>query len=475
VGAAAAGGGVTVLGKRGLDKGIHMSVQEQAPDQRGAAKEGRPATTVDDEQGPASHAAPDPSARPKRRVTFLEATAVLLAIVVFSAIAVLRPWQDGESGTATGTDAQTQADPGDATDTATDSAAPASDEAAGATSPAEVTAPEAAPSPAAEGPAPDGREGGGPSSSTEYLASIAVAVSQQIHPAGGAEEIVLIRDKATGDSLAAGSLIGLFDTTFLITGSEELPATTVAELNRLGTPRVHILGGPMAISMGIEEELRAAGHNVHRHAGPAQADTAVDIAQAHFPEARTAVLVRTPDGEAGPVEAISSALAATAMAAAQDLPMLMSASDTLPAATAALLESAAVRRVIVVGSRQEIGPEVTARLDELGIGWDRWGGQDRFDNAVQIARNRGFQTLAGAEVVVLVEGGHDSVWPAGFLGSVVAARANGPVLLTQADELPAATADYLATGDAQVELVCTPGVTQRSCAAAGEILGRASR
>lgn len=397
----------------------------------------------------------------------LEAAAVLVAgtlcavLGVFGALLVLRPW-------GTPTSASSEQVSGEGATSAPDGVQ-SSHAAAGqsvkpyAEGPTidDTTQPPAEPSTGDSADAPTGDFTG-----SAYFAGIAASVSQQIYPSGTAAEIVLIRDQPTGDALAAGSLIGLFDTTFLLSGSEALPATTAREIDRLGRPRVHILGGPDAIAVEIEDELVAAGHNVHRHHGPTQADTAIDIARAHFPEAGTAVLVRTPDAQEGAVAALSSALAATTMAASRELPMLLTDRATLSASTAEYLDDSVIEGVVVVGSEEEISSEVTDRLDALGIGWTRVGGQNRFENAVEVARDRGFPSARQAAGVVLVEGGHDSVWPAGFLGSVLAAREEGPVLLANGDVLPPSTAAYLFDAPADLAITCTTGVTQRACAAA---------
>lgn len=298
--------------------------------------------------------------------------------------------------------------------------------------------------------------------------SIAAAISQKVFPDGEAQNVVLARESPSGDALAAGALIGLFDTTLLLTDSERLSPITAAELDRLGTPRIHILGGENAISSDIEAELADNGHDVHRHAGHLQEHTAVDIAAAHFNEARTAVLIRTPEREAGVVEAVASALAPTALAASQDLPVLLTGGSELSPGTDAYLQGAVIDRVIVVGGEDEISSSVTSRLRALGIDWTRWGGDDRFSTAVEVARGRGFQTVADADVVILVEGGHDAVWPAGFLATVIASRSNGPVLLTDGTNLPSATAEYLEGAEGDVLVVCTPGVTDSACSMARE-------
>ena len=301
--------------------------------------------------------------------------------------------------------------------------------------------------------------------------AVAVVMSQQLFDDGEAENIVLARDTPSGDALAAGSLIGLFETTLLLTDSEVLTPETAAEIERLGEPNVHILGGHNAVSPEIEQQLQDAGHMVHRHAGPRQSDTAANVAELHFPDARTAVLIETPDRLQNPTEALTGALAASAFAAAQEAPILITDGDELSEATDRHLQSSSIQEVVVIGDEDTISPDVTSRLEEMDVSYSRWGQGDRFTTAVEIAQERGFTRLEDADVVLLVEGTRDTVWPGGFLGAVISARQNGPVLLTDGDELPRETAEYLATASTEsVELLCTPGVADEACQAAVDVL-----
>lgn len=344
------------------------------------------------------------------------------------------------------------------------SPAPAADVAASAPTPDQQgTAPEE--------PAAGGTAGEDPLDFDPYSpTAVAVAMSQRVFPEGRAENIILTRDTPSGDALAAGGLIGLFDTTLLLTDSSELSTETAAEIDRLGRPNVHILGGDQAISVATQQRLEAAGHMVHRHAGPAQADTAVNIAELHFPSAATAVLIRLPDRAGDAVQALADSLAASGLSSAREVPILLTASDSLAAATATHLARSAIGEVVIVGDETQVGEQVTRELEALGVAWTRWAGPDRYATAVAVAEHRGFASLDDAEVALLVEGERETVWPGGLLGAVLAARQDGPVLLTAGDELPEATADYLrASALDNVPVLCTPGVSAAACAAANDL------
>ena len=304
-------------------------------------------------------------------------------------------------------------------------------------------------------------------------AALAVAVSRRLFPAGGAANIVLTRDPPTGDVFAAGALVGLFDTTILLTEPETLTAITADEIGRLGRANdhilnIHIVGGANAVSADVERQLAAAGHTVHRHAGPTRSDTAANIAQAHFPQARTAVLIAAP--ELAPPGEPGVALAASALSATQEMPLLFTDVDALSAATRAYLTMSDVRQVVVVtGAEGGITAPVTDELTALGIEWFAWGGGDQFATAVAIARNRGFLELADADTATLVAVQQQTTWLDAFLRAVVMRGAGGPVLLTDGAALPRVTADYLATADGGVEILCASSVAAHVCRSAKDI------
>jgi putative cell wall-binding protein len=295
----------------------------------------------------------------------------------------------------------------------------------------------------------------------------AVAASQQAYPDGQAENVLLARAAPSAEALAAAGLQGLFDSPLLLTDSVVLSPETAAEIDRLGTPSIHILGGDRAVAPAIEEQLAATGHATHRHAGPTGVETAISIAELHFPDATTAILTRAYDSSADATDAFADSLAAGGLAAAQQLPVLLTGAGGLSQTTSAYLERSLVRSVVVVGDVTAIGGQVVTDLADLGIESSRVAGPDRYGTAAAIAQ---LPQFTDASAVVLVEGSRASVWPGGSLAAVIAGREDAPILLTDSDELPEATAAYLeARRFVPTRLVCGPGVTATACAAAEAI------
>ena len=114
----------------------------------------------------------------------------------------------------------------------------------------------------------------------------AIAVSMTEYPtAGSAHAVVLARSDFFSDALAGGPLAAAVRGPLLITPGTPLAATldprVLAEIQRVlpagGT--VYILGGDLALSANIDNQLTFLGYNVIRLAGVDEFDTAVKIAQ----------------------------------------------------------------------------------------------------------------------------------------------------------------------------------------------------
>lgn len=307
-------------------------------------------------------------------------------------------------------------------------------------------------------------------------AAIAADMSQQAFPRGGAPNVLLARDTPSADALASSGLQGQLSAPLLLTASDVLAPETVAELQRLGDPQIHMLGGTAAISAEVEQQLVEAGYGVHRHAGLTAPHTAVDIATRHFASSQAAVLVSMGGAGSDPSEAVANALPASSLAAAEALPVLLTAPDQLTPVTAQHLANSGIQQVLVVGDPTVISEQVVAAIQGLGLEVVRIASGDRFSNAVAVAQHRGFTNAADASVVVLAQGEVQGAWPASFIGSINTGRFVGaPMVLAQGATLPAPTRQFLTVEQpATTFVLCTPGVPESACAEARALLGQSS-
>ncbi len=110
----------------------------------------------------------------------------------------------------------------------------------------------------------------------------AVLVSQVAHPAdGSAPAAVLARDDVFADALTGGPLAAAVQGPLLLTPTTGLSAATATELQRVlpagGT--VYLLGGTLALSSTVADDVEALGFVVVRIAGRDRFGTAVAIAE----------------------------------------------------------------------------------------------------------------------------------------------------------------------------------------------------
>ena len=167
-----------------------------------------------------------------------------------------------------------------------------------------------------------------------------------------------------------------------------------------------------------------------RLAGADRYATAAALSQSRFSTATT-VFVAT--GAAFP-----DALAGAPAAARANAPILLTARDGLPAATANELARLRPSTVVVLGGPGAVGEGVVAQLRGYSPSVVRWWGTNRFETAAAISRNTFGAGVSTAYVAI------GRSFPDALSGGGVAGRDGGPILLVDRDAIPAATATELA-------------------------------
>ena len=157
------------------------------------------------------------------------------------------------------------------------------------------------------------------------------------------------------DALAGAARAGSLDGPVLLVKPDRIPHTTAAELERLAPESIVALGGPVAISDDVVDQLGDYG-SVNRVAGANRYETAAELAK----DWDTSQDIFVATGQNWP-----DALAGAARAATTDSPVLLVRSDIIPAATWAELERLDPGRIFVLGGPLAISPDVVDRLRTL--------------------------------------------------------------------------------------------------------------
>lgn len=254
----------------------------------------------------------------------------------------------------------------------------------------------------------------------------AAAVSARAYPSGATDVLV-----ATGadypDALSGGALAGRLGMPVLLTGATSLPASTRAELTRLGAGRIWVVGGTNVVSDAVLAALEpyASSGTVTRVAGADRFATAAAVSERWSSPGVSSVFVATGAD-------FADALAGTPAAATTDAPLLLVGKDRIPASTAAELHRLAPQRIHVLGGTGVVSAAVASALDAYTTGpVVRLAGSDRYTTAQAVSRR--FFTTSDVWVA------SGTTFPDGLTGGAAAGSLGASLLLTGPGALPAAS------------------------------------
>jgi putative cell wall-binding protein/predicted regulator of Ras-like GTPase activity (Roadblock/LC7/MglB family) len=265
-------------------------------------------------------------------------------------------------------------------------------------------------------------------------AALSVAVAQKGWIS--AENVILTRDDLVADAMVAAPLSKKLDAPVLMTPVAELSAVVAAEIRDLGAKNVFIIGGTGAVSSATEAYLQEAGLKIVRFAGGDRYDTAAQVA-AWMGNADTAYLAY---GYGEP-----DALAASAFAAEQGAPILLTEARELPSVTRQALLNMGAKKIKLLGGTGVISSELENSLTH-SYEVKRYGGADRFatEAAIFQAEFTDQSPLYFSSALVL-----SSDAPSGepfgdsLLAAALAAKNHGVVLTLPPDSLPATISYFL--------------------------------
>ena len=159
------------------------------------------------------------------------------------------------------------------------------------------------------------------------------------------------------DALTGSALAGTNDAPVLLTKKDSVPGATAAALAELNPQSVVVLGGSAAVSDDVYTALGASD----RIFGSDRYGTAVDVSSnydTNIPVVYIASGVDYPD-----------ALASSALAGSEEVPVLITRQDKLPNAIVAELDRLSPERVVIVGGTNAVSQSVEDKLNELYPGW----------------------------------------------------------------------------------------------------------
>jgi putative cell wall-binding protein len=249
-------------------------------------------------------------------------------------------------------------------------------------------------------------------------------------------------DAAFCDALSSAGLAGAVGGPMLLTKVDSLPASTTAEIQRLGASDVIIVGGTPSVSNSVKTALQNLGLTATRIDGDNRYEVAAAVGAkikaikgaAFEPTAFVAKGTDFPD-----------ALSCSAYAAGRCLPVLLTnpGSTSLPGATSAALTSLGIREAVIAGSTTSVSTTLeNAIKNKLGTGGvvKRVSGTDRYAVAASMAETATAHGWATPSHTAVASG---EVFADGMVGGAAVGSSGGLMLLTRGDALPTASKGFL--------------------------------
>ncbi|MDI6689734.1 MAG: SpoIID/LytB domain-containing protein [Actinomycetota bacterium] len=279
----------------------------------------------------------------------------------------------------------------------------------------------------------------------------AVAISKAGWPSS--KVVILARGDHFADALAASPLAYTFrddpnvncPIPVLLTDPNYLSPEILQEMRRLGTKIAIILGGPGAISKGVEEELKANGIVPDRIWQHTSYGTAADVARRMKINSENFGLSPPTTAIITTGENFPDALVVSSPAAANNMPILLTKPTLIPPETLQVLQDLGIKNLIIVGGPGAVHPDVERYLRERGYNiLTRLWGADQYQTAVKIAtEGNGYFHFSSPGSVFITRGDH---FTDGLVGGALASRMNpAPILLVEPDKVPEATRSFLVT------------------------------
>lgn len=256
-----------------------------------------------------------------------------------------------------------------------------------------------------------------------YATAAAIAAGYQ----SGGDVVYLATGSDYPDALVGAALAGSKEAPVLLTKPDTMPAATVAQLRRLQPATVILLGGNQVISQQVLGEVQTLLPDAMtgRRAGNNRYETAAKISR-DFASSEVVYIATGADYPDG--------LAGAARAGALDAPVLLTQPGNLPNATVAELQRLKPQRIVLLGGRTAISPEVGSELQGYAP-TSRVAGANRYATAAQISKD--YESAS----TVYISTGAD--WPDALAGAARAGRDHAPILLVQQDNVPNVTVNQV--------------------------------
>lgn len=263
-----------------------------------------------------------------------------------------------------------------------------------------------------------------------YKTAVAISKANFVAPQ---DWVVVSSGQNFPDALGAGPMASFLEAPLLLVPAQgTLPSSVAAELDRLKTQNVIVVGGPAAVSNSMVSQLakHAPANHTYTVDGANRYDTAAQTSEGFDPPV-VSVPVYIASGTT-----FADALGGGAAASLAGGTMLLTTPTKLPSESAAALKRLKPSKVVVLGGTGAVSNSVLSQVKGVvgsTVPVSRVGGSDRFATAAKLSA----ATVPSAKEVFLANGLN---YPDALAGGPVAPYFDGrPLLLTKKDCVPSST------------------------------------
>lgn len=171
-----------------------------------------------------------------------------------------------------------------------------------------------------------------------------------------------------------------------------------------------------------------AAADIHRIWGSDRYDTAIEISKSGWSDGSEYAIIA--NGENFP-----DALSAAPLAKKYNAPILLNSGKSIDSKVESELKRLNVKKVFIIGGTAVVPSSVEERLSQVNIEAIRLYGQDRYETAVKVAEQLGFN---GELAIASGEN-----FPDAMSMAPIAAQKGMPIILTSGENLPSSVAKYI--------------------------------
>ncbi|WP_158318859.1 S8 family serine peptidase [Robertmurraya kyonggiensis] len=261
----------------------------------------------------------------------------------------------------------------------------------------------------------------------------AIEISKRGWPNGlthSEKAVIMARADNPADALAAAGLAGIKDAPILLTYPNSLSDNIKNEIRRLNANKIYLLGGPLAISIGVENDLKKLGIPLERVFGQSRFETAYAVnSVAGLGNSSEVLLVNGIT--------VADALSASSISSVYKKPIYLASTNYLPISL-----PSSVKKVTILGGHLAISDGLEKSLNSKGIEVVRVQGLSRYETNINAVK-----TFASQDSFILVRGASTSTnfedYPDAVTASGLANRMNAPIVLINPYRNEEVTYNYL--------------------------------